>query len=77
MAAPDAASAEAARQRWAAAFNAGDMAGLLSLYHPQAALWGTNSAVLLDTSEGISAYSLADRGPPFFGVALKRHAGPF
>lgn len=53
---PDTAGVEAARQRWAAAFNAGDLAGLLALYHPQAVLWGTTSAVLLDSSPAIAAY---------------------
>lgn len=54
--AAESAGVEGARQRWAAAFNAGDMAGLLALYHPQAVLWGTTSAVLLHTTEGITAY---------------------
>lgn len=50
------ASLEAARQRWASAFNAGDMPSLLALYDPAAVLWGTTSPVLIDTPEGIAAY---------------------
>lgn len=53
---PDAAGVEAARQHWASAFNACDMPTLLALYDPAAVLWGTTSAVLIDTPEGISAY---------------------
>lgn len=53
---PDAAGVEAARQHWASAFNAGDLPTLLALYDPAAVLWGTTSAVLIDTPEGIAAY---------------------
>lgn len=56
MALPDAASVDAARQRWAEAFNAADLPALLALYHPQAVLWGTTSAVLLDSPPAIAAY---------------------
>lgn len=47
---------EAARQRWAQAFNAGQLDALLGLYHPEAVLWGTTSAVLLDTPNAIAGY---------------------
>ncbi|MBA4266663.1 MAG: DUF4440 domain-containing protein [Comamonadaceae bacterium] len=47
---------EAARQRWANAFNAADLRGLLTLYDPAAVLWGTTSPVLIDTPEGIATY---------------------
>jgi uncharacterized protein (TIGR02246 family) len=50
------AGVETARQRWASAFNAGDLSGLLGLYHVDAVLWGTTSPVLLHTPEGIAAY---------------------
>lgn len=53
---PDAAGVEAARQHWASAFNAGDLPTLLALYDPAAVLWGTTSAVLIDTPEGMAAY---------------------
>ena len=53
---PDAAGVEAARQHWASAFNACDMPTLLALYDPAAVLWGTTSAVLIDTAEGMAAY---------------------
>ena len=47
---------EAARQRWARAFNSADLPALLALYHPQAVLWGTTSPVLLDSPAAITAY---------------------
>jgi uncharacterized protein (TIGR02246 family) len=50
------ASVELARQRWASAFNAADLPGLLALYDPAAVLWGTTSPVLIDTPYGIAAY---------------------
>ena len=53
---PDAAGVEAARHAWAHAFNAGNLPALLALYDPAAVLWGTTSAVLIDTPEGIAAY---------------------
>lgn len=56
MAPPDVAGVDAARQRWADAFNAADLPALLALYHPQAVLWGTTSAVLLDAPDGIATY---------------------
>lgn len=56
MAPPDAARVDAARQRWADAFNSADLPALLALYHPRAVLWGTTSAVLLDTPAAIATY---------------------
>lgn len=56
---PDAtnvARVETARQRWASAFNAADLTGLLALYDPGAVLWGTTSPVLIDTPDGVAAY---------------------
>jgi len=52
----DVARVEAARQRWASAFNAADLTGLLALYDPAAVLWGTTSPVLIDTPGGVAAY---------------------
>lgn len=41
---------------WIDAFNAGDVAAIVALYHPQAVLWGTTSPLLLDSTGGITAY---------------------
>ena len=41
---------------WIDAFNAGDVAAIVALYHPQAVLWGTTSPALIDRTEAIGAY---------------------
>jgi len=43
-------------QAWAAAFNECSAEKLAALYDPQATLWGTNSAALTTTPEGVRAY---------------------
>lgn len=52
----DDASVLAATQGWIAAFNRADAAGIVALYDPQAVLWGTTSAQLITTPQGIRAY---------------------
>lgn len=47
---------EAVVQAWAAAFNECSAEKLAALYDPQATLWGTNSAALTTSAEGIRAY---------------------
>lgn len=67
-------------QSWQQAFNAHDVTALVGLYDPQAVLWGTLSAELIDTPEGVRAYfertfaNLPDVGIAW-GAALTRHFG--
>ena len=49
-------SPEAVVQAWAAAFNECSAEKLAALYDPQATLWGTNSASLTTSAEGVRAY---------------------
>ncbi len=55
----DEASVRAATEAWIAAFNRADAAGMAALYDPQAVLWGTTSAELITTPQGIAAYFAA------------------
>lgn len=49
-------SPEVVAQVWATAFNECSAEKLAALYDPQATLWGTNSASLTTTPQGIRAY---------------------
>ena len=64
---------------WITAFNAGDLPAIVTLYHPQAVLWGTTSPLLIDSPVGINAYFarvFAQRPPPRMSLGemrLRRH----
>lgn len=49
-------SIQAATEAWARAFNAHDLATLTGLYDPQAVLWGTLSAELVTSADGVRGY---------------------
>ena len=46
----------AATQGWIQAFNAGEVASVCALYHPEAVLWGTTAPSLITTPQGLRAY---------------------
>ncbi|MEY4761246.1 MAG: hypothetical protein RLZZ200_1102 [Pseudomonadota bacterium] len=54
--ADDVADVEAATQRWIAAFNSKDTAGISALYAPDAVFQGTSSPVIRDTPALVNEY---------------------
>lgn len=50
------AAADTLIEQWLAAFNAADLPAICALYAPDARLWGTTAAILIDRPAGVRAY---------------------
>lgn len=65
----------AATQGWIQAFNAGDVARICALYHPEAVLWGTTAPALITTPHGLRQYfegHCAAASPPTIRLGAQR-----
>lgn len=62
-----------AAQTWAEAFNRRDLDSIVTLYAPDAVLWGTTSPILRDTPEKIRDYFSNMPQRPNVRVALGEH----
>lgn len=63
--------ADAAYTQFFTAFAAGDQAGVVALFAPDAQFWGTSSRELVTTTDGIRAYFSVLQGPTQGPVAFE------